>query len=108
MTYEEINTKYPIGKLLAREKISTKRTSGWATQADKQFFIQNYKQVVFHDDGYVDFVEEKIKEYRVEGWLCTAAGFFVAENTWDGWCPLDNDDIREIEAKGILDDICKF
>lgn len=108
MTYEEISTKYPIGKLLAREKISTKRTGGWATQADQEFFIQNYKQVVFHNNGYVDFVEEKIKEYRVQGWLVTDEGFFVAEDTWDGWQPLDQDELDEIEARGIVSDICEF
>lgn len=102
MTYEEISKKYPIGKLLAREKVFTRRTGGWATQVDKEFYLTNYKDVVFHDDGTVYFTEEKIKEYCVQGWICTAAGFFVAEETWDGWQILDNDDVAEIEAKGIM------
>lgn len=104
MTYEEISAKYPIGKLLAREKVYIKRTGGWATQADQEFYLANYKQVRFYKDGYVDFTEEIIKEHRVQGWICTAAGFFVAEETWDGWQILDNDDVAEIEAKGILCD----
>jgi hypothetical protein len=105
MTYEEISTNYPIGKLLAKERICTNRTGYGCSFEDKEFYTIHYKNVRFHNDGVVEFVEETIKEYRVEGWLCTEEGFFVAENGWDGWQPLDEDDLAEIEKKGI---ICEF
>lgn len=102
MTYEEISTKYPVGKLLAKEIVYTKRTGYWCGQADQEYYLTNYTQVRFYDTGYVDYTEKSVKEYRVQGWLCTEEGFFVAEATWDGWVPLDADDLAEIEAKGII------
>lgn len=102
MTYEEISVKYPVGKLLAREKVYIKRTGAWITQTDKEFYTKNYTQVRFYDTGYVDFTESVLKEYKVQGWICTNEGFFVAELTWDGWQPLDEEELAEIERKGIL------
>ena len=113
MTYEEISIKYPIGKLLAREKVSTQRVGHWCGQADKDFYLNNYKNVKFEeysclDGGHVTYVEEKIIEYRVEGWLATEEGFFVATNDWDGWSPLDSEELAEIEAKGITPKVTDF
>ena len=105
MTYEEISANYPIGKLLAKERICNNHIGYWLNSEDKKFYTTYYKDVKFHNNGVVEFVEEIIKEYRVEGWLCTEEGFFVAENGWDGWQPLDEYDLTEIEKKGI---ICEF
>lgn len=101
MTYEEISTKYPVGKLLARTIEYTWKTGFWASQADKEFYATNYPQVRFYDNGYVEYKERVLKNYYVQGWLCTNEGFFVAEATWDGWQPLDEDELAEIESKGI-------
>ena len=105
MTCEEIRTKYPIGKLLARELIYVDKIGYWATQADKEFYLAKYRKVSFDDNGYVSFTELQTREYRVQGWICTNEGFFVAEEGWDSWQPLDDDDLAEIEAKGIA---CEF
>ena len=102
MTYEEINAKYPIGKLLARELVYVDKVGYWATQADKELYIAKYRKVRFDDNGYVSFTELQTREYRVQGWICTNEGFFVAEEGWDGWVILDEDDLAEIEAKGIV------
>lgn len=101
MTYEEISTKYPIGKLLAREIIRVNKIGHWATQADKELYLAKYRNVSFDSNGTVSFTELETKDYRVQGWIVTKEGFFVAELTWDGWQPLDEDDLAEIEAKGI-------
>ena len=108
MTYEEISTKYPIGKLLARTMDYKDGTGYWCTEEDKKFYLSRYNRVRFYDTGYVEFREIVKKEYRVQGWICTSEGFFVAENTWDGWVPLDQDDLDEIEAKGIIQEITEF
>ena len=108
MTYEEIRTKYPVGKLLARTIDYTWKTGYWVGQADKEFYTKNYSFVRFYDNGNVEYKEKITKEYRVQGWIVTNEGFFVAEETWDGWQPLDEDDLAEIEAKGIVSDICEF
>lgn len=102
MTYEEISKKYPIGKLLARTKNIENKVGYWIGLADKEYYVNNYTNVYFHDNGYVRYTEISFKEYRVEGWIVTDEGFFVAEQTWDGWQPLDQEDLDEIEAKGIL------
>ena len=108
MTYEEISTKYPIGKLLAKTLEYRWETGYCANQQDRQYFTKNFEVVRFYDNGYVEYRITIKKEYRVEGWIVTNEGYFVAENTWDGWCPLDEDDLAEIEAKGIVGDICEF
>lgn len=104
MTYEEISTKYPIGKLLAREKIIEKRSGFWCSIADQIFYINNYTNVTFYNNGKVEYEEVKFKDYFVQGWICTSDGFFVAENSWDGWIILDDDELKEIENKGIAQD----
>lgn len=104
MTYEEISIKYPIGKLLAREKIIEKHSGFWYGIADQKFYIDNYTNVTFYNNGRVEYEEVKIKNYFVCGWVCTSDGFFVAEDTWDGWVILDDSELKEIENKGIVQD----
>lgn len=108
MTYEEISTRYPIGKLLARTIDYKWETGYWANEADKNYYRSNFSSVRFYDTHYAEYKIKIEKEYRVEGWICTEEGFFVAENTWDGWQPLDDDDLAEIEAKGITPNIFDF
>jgi hypothetical protein len=101
MTYEEISTKYPIGKLLART-IDYKWETGWcARQEDREYFIKNFSAARFYDNGYVEYKIRVQKEYKVQGWVVTDEGFFVAEDTWDGWQPLDEDDLKFYEKIGI-------
>lgn len=102
MTYEEISKKYPIGKLLARTVDYKWETGYCASTQDRKYFTDNFSIVRFYDNGYVEYKVKFQKEYRVEGWIATDEGFFVAEQTWDGWQPLDQDDLDEIEAKGII------
>jgi hypothetical protein len=102
MTYEEISAKYPIGKLLARTKCIKNKIGYWASLADKEYYTNNYTDVHFYNDGYVHYTEIGFKEYRVQGWLCTSEGFFVAQDSWDGWTILSEDDLAEIEAEGIV------
>lgn len=102
MTYEEISKKYPIGKLLARIKSVENKLDYWASFADKEYYLNNYTNVNFNDNWLVSYTEISFKEYRVEGWIVTGEGFFVAEQTCDGWQPLDQDVLDEIEAKGII------
>lgn len=108
MTYEEISTKYPVGKLLARTIEYVDHTGYWCGQEDKEFYLTHYDKVRFYDTGYVEYRERTMKEYRVQGWVVDSEGFFVAENTWDGWVPLDDDELAEIEARGIAFDITEF
>ena len=102
MTYEEISKKYPIGKLLARTKNVRNKVGYWVGSADKEYYLNNYTNVDFDNNGFVGYTETSFQEYRVEGWIVTDEGFFVAEQGWDGWQPLDQDDLDEIEAKGII------
>ena len=100
MTYEEISTKYPIGKLLARTITQYTEKGFVATEGDRAYYLSHFKNVTF-SDNYAYYTISKVKEYHVEGWICDCNGFHVAENTWDGWVELDDEDLAEIEAKGI-------
>lgn len=101
MTYEEISTKYPIGKLLCRTIEKERRVDFWATETDMRVYRAKYPDAEFGVNGTVIYTETKIFEKRVEGWLVTEDGFFVAEDTWDGWQPLDEDELTGYEARGI-------
>jgi hypothetical protein len=102
MTYEEIKEKYPIGKLLYRTVTKEKRMAYWASAHDRKVYRTKYPDAEFADNGTVTYTETLIYEKRVEGWLYDGEDFFIAENTWDGWIPLDEDDLAEYEARGIV------
>ena len=108
MTYEEIKEKYPIGKLLYRTITKEKRMACWASAYDRKVYRAKYPDAEFADNGTVTYTETIIYEKHVDGYLCTNEGFFVAEDTWDGWVPLDDDDLAEFEAKGIATLPCEF
>ena len=101
MTYEEISTKYPIGKLLYREIAKEKRSAFWANETDKELYLKKYPDAQFTDNGGVIYTTTFVNEKRVEGWIVTNEGFFVAEDSWDGWVPLDEDDLESYEKIGI-------
>jgi hypothetical protein len=101
MTYEEISTKYPIGKLLYRKINKIQRAAFWYNEQDKKIYLAKYPDALFLANGVIMYTDTLIDEKRVEGWLCTKEGWFVAEDGWDGWTILDEDDLAEIEAKGI-------
>ena len=102
MTYEEIVKEYPIGKLLYRTIEKEKRVAFWASAKDRELYRLKYPDAEFADNGTVTYTETFVYEKRVEGYICTEKGFFVAENTWDGWQPLDDDDLAEYKARGIV------
>ena len=64
MTYEEISTKYPIGKLLARELVYVDKVGYWATQADKELYLAKYRKVSFDDNGYVRISRSRMDSYK--------------------------------------------
>ena len=101
MTYEEISTKYPIGKLLCREITKEKRSAFWANETDKELYLKKYPDAQFTNNGGVIYTATFVNEKRVEGWIVTNEGFFVAEDSWDGWQPLDEDDLEFYEKIGI-------
>ena len=102
MTYEEINTKYPVGKLLYR-KIEKKRRCGfWASEHDKRVFRAKDPDAKFACNGTVIYHETITSEKRVEGWLFDGSDWHVVEDSWDGWIPLDQEDLDEYEKIGIM------
>ena len=101
MTYKEISTKYPIGKLLCRKVNKIRRGAFWYTEQDKRIYLAKDPEAQFTTNNGVIYPDTSISEKRVKGWLRTDEGWFVAEDGWDGWTALDEDDLAEIEAEGI-------
>ena len=101
MTYEEISTKYPIGKLLYRKIDNIKRRDFWASEQDVKIFLAKDIDAQFTWNGEVIYTEKEVKTKHVEGWMFDGAEWYVAENGWDGWTPLDQEELDEYEKIGI-------
>ena len=101
MTFEEISTKYPVGKLLYRKVEKERRCAFWASEHDKQIFRAKDPNAEFLWNGVVTYHETITSEKRVEGWLFDGKEWSVVEDTWDGWVALDEDDLAEYEKIGI-------
>ena len=101
MTFEEISTKYPVGKLLYRKIEKERRCGFWASEHDKQIFRAKDPDAEFAWNGTVIYHETITSEKRVEGWLFDGEKWFVVEDTWDGWVTLDEEDLAEYEEIGI-------
>lgn len=101
MTFEEISTKHPVGKLLYRKVEKERRCGFWASEHDKQIFRAKDPNAEFAWNGTVIYYEIITSEKRVEGWLFNGKEWSVVEDTWDGWVPLDEDDLAEYEKIGI-------
>ena len=100
MTFEEISTKYPVGKLLYKKIEKERRCGFWASEHDKQIFRTKDPEAEFAWNGTVIYHETFIYEKRVEGWLFDGEEWSVVENTWDGWVTLDEEDLAEYEKIG--------
>lgn len=101
MTYEEISTKYPIGKPLYRKVNKIKRLGFWKNEQDRNIYLAKDPEAQFTANGGVVYTDVSISEKYVKGWLCTDEGWFVAEDGWDGWMPVDQEELDRWEAIGI-------
>ena len=108
MTFEEISTKYPVGKLLYRKVEKERRCGFWASEHDKQIFRAKDPNAEFAWNGTVIYYETVTSEKRVEGWLFDGKEWSVVEDTWDGWVALDEDDLAEYEKIGIAAEAFSF
>ena len=108
MTFEEISTKYPVGKLLYRKVEKERRCGFWASEHDKQIFRAKDPDAEFAWNGTVIYHETVVSEKRVEGWLFDGTEWNVVEDSWDGWVPLDQEDLDSYEKIGIATEVIEF
>ena len=101
MTFEEISTKYPVGKLLYRKINKIRRLAFWYSEQDKRIYQAKYPDAEFAANGSVVYTDTSVSEKRVEGWLFDGTEWHVVEDSWDGWVPLDQEDLDNYEKIGI-------
>jgi hypothetical protein len=101
MTYEEISTKYPIGKLLYRRIAKVKRAGFWNSEQDKEIYLSKHPDAEFTWNGGVIYTESVVQEKYVQGWLYDGEKWSVAELSWDGWTEIDQEELDEYEKIGI-------
>ena len=101
MTYEEISTKYPVGKTLYVKIEKIKKTAFWANEHDKRVFLAKDPYAEFTPSGGVFYTENRVEAKYVEGWLFDGTDWHVAENGWDGWEPIDEEDLEDYAEIGI-------
>ena len=101
MTYEEISTKYPVGKLLYRTVEEKIRKGHWITEQDKTFFRSKYQDCLFSTNGEVYYTETIIQVKSVEGRIFDGYEWSVTEDGWDGWTTIDKDELERYEKLGV-------
>ena len=92
-TLEELQKNYSIGSIY---QTYWNDIHEWCpTPADVSVFKQKHPNIRnFHlnDDGTV-WCQEK-SEYKVEGYLFDGESWYPAIHTWDGWYPINEEDIN--------------
>jgi len=97
-TLKQLREKHPIGSIY---RICWNDIHEWCpTPTDIYIFKQkhpNIRNFRLYDDGMV-WCEEKI-EYKVNGYLFDGESWYPAIQTWDGWIPIDEEEINTINNK---------
>ncbi len=89
MTYEEISTNFPIGKIYDTSKKVIRHTHVWYSEADLMCYKRTYDEVQVLGPNFCECVKTIVTNHIVEGWLFDGKEWYVAEDTWDGWIPID-------------------
>ena len=89
-TLEELKEKFPIGTVYRR--IFQEIKNYYYNENDKQAYSAIYYRVRILDNN-VCLCTEKI-EYKVDGYLFDGTSWYPAKQTWDGWEPIDEDEIN--------------
>lgn len=100
MTFEEIQ-KYPVGSIIELGEKLIKIEGAWYTDKDMEIITKQQKwfSITFNTNNtYEGYVWVK-QEYQIEGWLCDENGWWIVEDSWDGWQIADFDLILQERNK---------
>lgn len=99
MTYEEISTNFPIGKVYNTSRRVVRDINVWYSEKDLMCYKQDYDSVRVTGPNICECVKTIVINYAVQGWLFDGKEWYVAEDTWDGWIPVDMTEYMEGETK---------
>lgn len=90
-TLEELQKKYPIGSTY---HISWREIKAWCPfKSDVLYFKNkhpNARNFMIYDNDFIT-AEEK-HEDKVEGYIFDGEYWYIAEQTWDGWQIIDEEE----------------
>lgn len=101
MTYEEISTKYPVGKTIYGKTEVVVRKGYWITQKDIDTYKSLYKNVRVCSDNTLIYEAVIHHTKTVEGWLFDGKEWYVAEDGWGGWQVIDDDELKKFESERL-------
>ena len=89
-TYEELKEKFPIGTIYQTEEKEYK--CYYYNLDDIRCYNKMYDRVIVIGQDTCLCIR-KI-EYAVAGYLFDGISWYPAKQTWDGWVPIDKDEIE--------------
>ena len=96
-SYEELKEKFPIGTVY--RKTARKYKECCYDSNDINYMKNYYDSYVKTEDNL--YICTKIHEYKVDGYLFDGTDWYPAKQTWDGWEPIDEDEIN-VEVNDVL------
>ena len=90
----ELQETYPIGFLVKRKYDITCHERYFYNSRDYNFLKRTYDTVIVTGDNVAQCRKEEIRDDVVEGYIFNGRHWQPAYNTWDGWCPYDEDDFQ--------------
>lgn len=91
-TLEELKEKYPLGTKLNYVKTTHSQNFFYARPEDLEIFRREFKKAEVIDDKFIKCTWD-VEDYdSVDGYLFDGTHWWPAENTWDGWVPIKEED----------------
>lgn len=99
MTYEELVTNYPIGKVLYEKKKSDIFIRYYYNSEDLEAYSKIYTKVKILDDIRCECTKIDITRKEVQGYLFDGKEWHPAYEEWDGWLPYEDEELEEFKKE---------
>lgn len=97
-TLEELQKTFSIGTRLAEDFKYIDEENFWYRQEDLGYYRNIYEKVTVISDNVCLCRKKEYFYERVDGYLFDGEHWYPARNTWDGWLPFTEDELKKIEG----------
>ena len=96
-TLEELQKTFPIGTRLAEEFHYITEERFWYRHEDLGYYRNHYEDVTVISDHECLCRRKEYFYEVVDGYLFDGEYWYPAKNTWDGWLPFTESDLKKKE-----------